>query len=91
MGIEEGERAGLGPRRGEGTGRRFRGMGCLDHFKMGKDLCPERTMVWVLMKALRTEGRVKILKASRNCSWLYQIYRREVKAVGLVLREGDGC
>ena len=55
---------------------------------MRKDLCPERTMVWVLMKALRTEGRVKILKASRNCSWLYQIYRREVKAVGLVLRRG---
>lgn len=57
---------------------------------MGKDLCPERSMVWVLMKALRTEGRIKILKASRNGSWLYQICRREVKAVGLVLREGDG-
>ena len=47
-------------------------------------------MVWVLMKALRRD-RVKILeKAPRNCSWLYQICRREVEGVGLVLREGRG-
>lgn len=47
-------------------------------------------MVWVLMKPLRRD-RVKLLeKAPRNCSWLYQICRREVERVGLVLREGRG-